>query len=323
MSGFSANAAIPQIAAVTFTDAAATEMRERVRREVLTRPELADHRASLDEAVIGTIHSLCRQLLRDNPVEAAIDPAVRVLSDDEAESELLTACVDALEDAAGADDRRALALHEIGVFALANQLPLMVARRDEVAEAYRAMPGAGPEQWAAHVQALLDPLAQAAIEEARPEIAEHAEWLQAAVDAATGSDAMYARADAVLAALGDPNEGGWQELLARVSDAGARVNLQGGSRKNWSDLDGVKAAMGAIRDIASRLRGVPQWNEHDAPALEALASLRLLFDDACARYAARRRSSRPSTTWTWSSRRPSCSNRIRRWQLLTERGSAI
>ena len=287
--GLLGECAIPQIAAVTFTDAAATEMRERVRREVLSRPELADHRASLDEAVIGTIHSLCRQLLRDNPVEAAIDPAVRVLSDDEAESELLTACVDALEDAAGADDRRALALHEIGVFALANQLPLMVARRDEVAEAYRAMPGAGPEQWAAHVQALLDPLAQAAIEEARPEIAEHAEWLQAAVDAATGSDAMYARADAVLAALGDPNEGGWQELLARVSDAGARVNLQGGSRKNWSDLDGVKAAMGAIRDIASRLRGVPQWNEHDAPALEALASLRLLFDDACARYAARKK----------------------------------
>ena len=65
---------IPQIAAVTFTDAAATEMRERVRREVLSRDDLAGRRADLDKAVIGTIHSLCRQLLRENPVESAIDP---------------------------------------------------------------------------------------------------------------------------------------------------------------------------------------------------------------------------------------------------------
>ena len=59
---------IPQIAAVTFTDAAATEMRERVRRQVLARDDLAGHRADLDKAVIGTIHSLCRQLLREHPV---------------------------------------------------------------------------------------------------------------------------------------------------------------------------------------------------------------------------------------------------------------
>ena len=38
-----ADCRIPQIAAVTFTDAAATEMRERVRREVRSRPELAGH----------------------------------------------------------------------------------------------------------------------------------------------------------------------------------------------------------------------------------------------------------------------------------------
>ena len=67
---------IPEIAAVTFTDAAASEMRERVRREVLTRPELASHRAQLDEAVIGTIHSLCSRILREHPVEAAIDPVL-------------------------------------------------------------------------------------------------------------------------------------------------------------------------------------------------------------------------------------------------------
>ena len=86
---------IPEIAAVTFTAAAASEMRERVRKEVLTRPELVDHRAHLDEAMIGTIHSLCSRILREHPVEAAIDPAARVLSEDESELETITACADA------------------------------------------------------------------------------------------------------------------------------------------------------------------------------------------------------------------------------------
>ena len=147
---------IRDLAAVTFTDAAATEMRERVRREVLTRPELADHRAELDEAVIGTIHSLCRRILREHPVEAAIDPAVRVLPDDEAEFEIITACVDALEEAADTDDHRALAIREIGVYGLTNHLPQMVRRRDEVEAAYRALPGNTPASWAPHVRALLD-----------------------------------------------------------------------------------------------------------------------------------------------------------------------
>ena len=279
---------IPQIAAVTFTDAAATEMRERVRRQVLARDDLAGHRADLDKAVIGTIHSLCRQLLREHPVESSIDPAARVLSDDEAESELLTACVDALEEAAGADDQRALALHAIGVYALTSQLSLMVARRDEVSAAYRALPGTTPAEWAAGVEALLEMAPHRAVEDARQELAESAAWLHDAAAAATGEDAMSTKLRDVLEALGNPNEGGWQDLLNRVLNAGRKVNLQGGSVRNWADLGGVKARMGAIRNVARDLEGLPWWNEHDAPALEALASLRSLFEDACRRYAARK-----------------------------------
>ena len=140
---------ISEMAAVTFTDAAATEMRERVRREVLTREELSRHRPEIDEAIIGTIHSLCLRILREHPVEAAIDPATRVLADDEAEFELTRACIDALEAAADADDQRALALRELGLYAATLQLPLMVARRDEVEAAYRALPGETVEDWAA------------------------------------------------------------------------------------------------------------------------------------------------------------------------------
>ena len=280
---------IPQIAAVTFTDAAATEMRERVRREVLSRDDLAGRRADLDKAVIGTIHSLCRQLLRENPVESAIDPAARVLSDDEAESERVTACQDALEEAAEADGHRALAAHEIGVFALSDLLSNMVARRDEVVDAYSIMAGAGPSEWLEHVHAVLAPLIEGAVEEVCPQLAESAARLQDAADSATGTDAIHERLLDVLAALGDPKDGGSGDLLQRVLDAGGRVKLTGGSAKNWDYLDGVKAEMGAIRNVAVRLKETPQWNEFDGPALEALSSLRRLFDDACARYEGRKR----------------------------------
>ena len=280
---------IPEIAAVTFTDAAAAEMRDRVRREVLARPELTRHRADLDQAAIGTIHSLCSQILREHPVEAEIDPAARVLSDDEAEFETITACVDALEAAADADDHRALALREIGVFALTNRLPQMVARRDEVANAYEALPGSAPASWAEHVRTLLDSMCGEAVEEARPRLAEWASWLKSA-HAGPGEDALSERLADALASLGDPAQGGWKALLDRAIDAGAKIKLQGGRAENWAyPLEEVKDKLRRLRDAARRLEKIPRWNEHDGVALEALASLRSLFEDACARYAARKR----------------------------------
>ena len=280
---------IRDLAAVTFTDAAATEMRERVRREVLTRPELADHRAELDEAVIGTIHSLCRRILREHPVEAAIDPAVRVLPDDEAEFEIITACVDALEEAADTNDHRALAIREIGVYGLTNHLPQMVRRRDEVEAAYRALPGNTPASWATHVRALLEIGARDAVEKARPQLVEWVSWLEGA-HTGPGDDALSRSLAEVLSAIGNPAEGDWDDLLERVLDAGPRIKLTGGSARNWGySLDDVKDTMRCLRETANRLGRMPRWNEHDEAALEALASLRDLFEDACNRYAARKR----------------------------------
>ena len=87
-----ASCRISEIAAVTFTEAAATEMRERVRRAVMTDPALSDDRRDMDEAAIGTVHALALRLLCEHPVEAAIDPAADVLADDEAELLRRIAC---------------------------------------------------------------------------------------------------------------------------------------------------------------------------------------------------------------------------------------
>ncbi|MEK6321440.1 MAG: UvrD-helicase domain-containing protein [Acidobacteriota bacterium] len=84
-----------QIVAVTFTDAAAGELKLRVRdaieqcRQDKNCPPqahklLTDSLRELEESRIGTIHSFCADLLRERPVEASIDPLFEVASEDTA-----------------------------------------------------------------------------------------------------------------------------------------------------------------------------------------------------------------------------------------------
>jgi ATP-dependent helicase/nuclease subunit A len=83
-------ASISGVVAVTFTHAAAGEMKLRLRQELETccnaetdpaiRARLASSLERLEEAFVGTIHSFCAQLLHQRPVEAGIDPNFRDLS---------------------------------------------------------------------------------------------------------------------------------------------------------------------------------------------------------------------------------------------------
>lgn len=59
------------IVAVTFTYAAAGEMKLRLREELGKAGQSA---ADLELAFVGTIHSFCARLLRERPVEAGVDP---------------------------------------------------------------------------------------------------------------------------------------------------------------------------------------------------------------------------------------------------------
>jgi len=85
---------VETIVAVTFTHAAAGNMKLRVRHELEQRrvresdpavqARLALAARSLDRAFIGTIHAFCAQLLRRRPVEAGVDPVFQELAQPDA-----------------------------------------------------------------------------------------------------------------------------------------------------------------------------------------------------------------------------------------------
>jgi ATP-dependent helicase/nuclease subunit A len=87
-------ASLDEILVVTFTEAAATEMKQRLRRALEEKQQaspdgqhLAGQLALFDTAHIGTLHSFCLKLVREHFYELGLDPQMAVL--DEGETRLL------------------------------------------------------------------------------------------------------------------------------------------------------------------------------------------------------------------------------------------
>src|SRR5215207_5619756 len=88
---------VGSILALTFTEKAAGELRERVRRRLSQLGE-DEHARAVDGAWIGTIHGFCARVLRSRPLAAGLDPRFEVL-DEAAAGRLATAAYDrALDD---------------------------------------------------------------------------------------------------------------------------------------------------------------------------------------------------------------------------------
>ena len=84
-------ASLTEILVVTFTEAAAAEMRRRLREQLEEKlhtapdePRWAEQLALFDTAHIGTLHSFCLKLVREHFHELGLDPQLAVLDAGEA-----------------------------------------------------------------------------------------------------------------------------------------------------------------------------------------------------------------------------------------------
>ncbi len=82
------------ILAITFTEKAATEIKQRLVRSFDHRSEI---RAQIERAYVSTVHGFCARLLREHAIAAGLDPQFTVLEATESQAELEQAAHAALD----------------------------------------------------------------------------------------------------------------------------------------------------------------------------------------------------------------------------------
>lgn len=285
------------IVAITFTQKAAREMRNRIRetlQQYIDRPDLAaaerfawqQRYSELDAARISTIHSLCMDLLRAHPAEAGLDPNFTVLDEGQAGLQQRQVLAEAM--AYAAENPHLVPLFNLlGERGLTDTLASLLARRLEAQACFANQPADLLAVWeqtlATHQeQTLTRLLTETTWQECVTCLTENA--------ASNPADKLEEQRRLALQALAQAT-GSLDARLAALADLD-RINLNGGSAKNWPDgkvqVDLVKAALRYLRETwrgqATLLTLV--LTPLDKQMAAVMPALRELFDFIDQRYAA-------------------------------------
>ncbi|MBX3083136.1 MAG: UvrD-helicase domain-containing protein [Anaerolineae bacterium] len=257
---------LASLVAITFTQKAAREMRDRVRREIENRitrinpddtaaiQHWRDHYAALDSARIGTIHSLCAAILRANAAEAQIDPGFTLL--DEIESAIVAD--DAVEEALSkvveteSPAIRLLVEYEVEkvrstvrahIFTDVDRLPPEEPPADRIAREHA--------NFAAHVQTMLTDIWSKGLAHALA-------WMPpsgwpAADDPLLSAWEIVHEGHQRLTQISGNGTDDAETMLGVLTRWSTEIVLRGGSAKLWGDkgvVDECKAMLTLIRDMA-------------------------------------------------------------------------
>ncbi len=290
---------VNNILAITFTRKAAMEMKDRVRKGI--RKRLANETDTcgfwreqlelLESAQITTIHGLCSHILRENSVEAGLDPAFNVAEEVETQEFLEAVLKDFVRSMLKKHDKSVNILVEVyGAKGLLRQMRDLLPKIEDITQHDLAQPyenslnnSSGIKE---HLCVLIKELAGRRYEVSAKskqyeKLEELAENLQDILEGIEEEPVNFDAYDKYVKPL--RRDGALKDLIGEVKDARSQVDFREADKKA---LGIVKAWQNTIRDfseyIEQRKRAVDFISFDD---LESLA-LKLLQENAevCRKY---------------------------------------
>jgi len=262
---------LDEIVAITFTDKAAAEMKDRLRHAFHLKAPLDNSdemtrwrelERNVETARVSTIHSFCASLLRENALRIGLDPDFVVLAD--AETVLLCdeVATDAVHALLGQENLAAQrAAVAFGTRRLIATMKFMLAKRNLMARVLEEHPLDDPVALGAHWRSLADEVHQQAL----------IRW--------AGSRGLVRMRDALKGFEGacsnrdDGRETGRCAMVAVLDSiiSSVETGRAGAWRSQGADPDRVQAAVEAISDLSFRNTRKKNWvSEQAVVALKEL-----------------------------------------------------
>lgn len=280
-----APADLAELVAITFTERAAREMRDRIRQKCYERLTAAKGDAAaywlqllraIDRARVSTIHGFCATLLRSHAVEAQIDPQFAILEQSHAATLAAEVIDDLLRDRLSAKDELTLGLvTDFGLDRLRDCLHHILHQRSDL-ELERWLNISAEEQvalWAAFYRENILPLLLA---EVTKDSAAHT-VLSILRDVEVSHETMSERRATILNLLPElESSSNPQDDLAALREATLLTNC--GGKKAWPDPDLHAAYSSAAKELREVIDKAIKELEFDSAAAfpSAEAGLRLL-----------------------------------------------